>query len=315
MSRPKKISGKITNEVEKNGTHQSPIPGGDNNRVLKEEEELKLNVEMETIEGLLVDANKSNQKPQINLTNFYNENKNINGFPEAFKWLMDVALRGSEEVMLSLGEEYFSEENVKKNFEEASYSDKKGTTQGNNVSKCQLGSFYSTEVGIPKDCMGSLYWSEKEIEQDNISSNVYFGEYTNKKFEGGLIPFKVLEELILAAEQGSAISQYNLGLCYGYGNGLYQDLSKSVEWIKKSANLGFAQAQEALGNMYRHGYGVNRDYEIAFKWYIKAALLNRIEDIKAIAICCLFGYGTPQDVDKANILIKIYNGMKTLQKS
>ena len=44
----------------------------------------------------------------------------------------------------------------------------------------------------------------------------------------------------LAAEQGNAMAQYNLGCMYVNGNGVNQSLAKAREWLIKAA----AQGQE-----------------------------------------------------------------------
>ena len=55
----------------------------------------------------------------------------------------------------------------------------------------------------------------------------------------------------LAAEQGYASAQYNLGLMYNNGNGVPQDYAEAVKWYRLAAEQGDADAQYNLGNMYR----------------------------------------------------------------
>ena len=65
-----------------------------------------------------------------------------------------------------------------------------------------------------------------------------------------------LEDLIRAAEQGNAISQYNLALKYDFGRGVPQDYAEAVKWYRLSAEQGRAQAPYNLGLMHYHGRGV-----------------------------------------------------------
>lgn len=46
-----------------------------------------------------------------------------------------------------------------------------------------------------------------------------------------------------SANQGDAISQYNLGVMYALGEGVRQDDQKALEWYTKAANQGNADAQ------------------------------------------------------------------------
>ena len=74
-----------------------------------------------------------------------------------------------------------------------------------------------------------------------------------------------------AAEQGHAISQYNLGFCYEEKLGVEQDYAESFKWYKKSAEQGYDDAQWKLGYCYEHGQGVEKNYVDAAKWYKKVA--------------------------------------------
>lgn len=74
-----------------------------------------------------------------------------------------------------------------------------------------------------------------------------------------------------AAEQGSAIAQFNLGHAYDFGQGVPQDYTKSVRWYRKAAEQGNAAAQASIGYAYGFGHGVKQDYAEAARWYFKAA--------------------------------------------
>ena len=54
----------------------------------------------------------------------------------------------------------------------------------------------------------------------------------------------------VAAEQGHAEAQFNLGVMYDIGQGVKQDYFKAVEWYQKAAEQGLAYAQYNLGVMY-----------------------------------------------------------------
>ena len=57
----------------------------------------------------------------------------------------------------------------------------------------------------------------------------------------------------LAAEQGHAKAQYNLGLMYDNGEGVPQDYKEAVKWYRLAAEQGVASAQTNLGFMYYNG--------------------------------------------------------------
>jgi TPR repeat protein len=72
----------------------------------------------------------------------------------------------------------------------------------------------------------------------------------------------------LAADQGNAMAQYNLGATYANGQGVTQDYKEAVKWYRLSADQGTALAQSNLGVMYDKGQGVIQDYKEALKLWL-----------------------------------------------
>jgi TPR repeat protein len=75
----------------------------------------------------------------------------------------------------------------------------------------------------------------------------------------------------LAAEQGFAAAQYNLGLMYDNGQGVIQDYKAAFKWYTLAAEQGYASAQHGLGVMYNDGHGVIQNYKTAVKYCTLAA--------------------------------------------
>ena len=71
----------------------------------------------------------------------------------------------------------------------------------------------------------------------------------------------------LAAEQGTAQAQYNLGLLYDNGDGVPEDDTQAVRWYRLAAEQGNAGAQTNLGLLYDNGDGVPEDDVFAYMWY------------------------------------------------
>jgi hypothetical protein len=79
-------------------------------------------------------------------------------------------------------------------------------------------------------------------------------------------PAEVARWYRLAADQGHAAAQCNMGICYASGIGVAQDDAKSVRWYRLSADQGFAAAQCIMGQCYLNGTGVVRDPAEALRW-------------------------------------------------
>ena len=54
----------------------------------------------------------------------------------------------------------------------------------------------------------------------------------------------------LAADQGDASAQYNLGFMYADGRGVPQNYAEALKWYRLAADQGHASAQFNLGLMY-----------------------------------------------------------------
>ena len=71
----------------------------------------------------------------------------------------------------------------------------------------------------------------------------------------------------LAAEQGHATAQSNLGVMHAKGEGVLKDNAEAVRWYRLAAEQGVASAQFNLGVMYDNGEGVLKDDAEAVRWY------------------------------------------------
>src|SRR5947199_2117398 len=78
--------------------------------------------------------------------------------------------------------------------------------------------------------------------------------------------------LIEAAQAGNARAQKKLADLCRIGDGLTnQDYVEAVRWYRLAAEQGNAEAQNDLGVMYLDGLGLREDAAEAAKWYRKAA--------------------------------------------
>lgn len=87
----------------------------------------------------------------------------------------------------------------------------------------------------------------------------------------------------LAAEQGDAYAQLNLGMMYYRGEGVPQIYQEAVKWYRMAAEQGNANAQYFLGVMYDNGRGVPQDYVPAYMWVNIAAVNAPAGELKQMA--------------------------------
>ena len=107
------------------------------------------------------------------------------------------------------------------------------------------------------------------------------------------------DELLMFANKGDKVAQFNLGLMYQLGQKVTKDEAKAVKWYIKSAEQGVAEAQYNLGVMYSRGEGLAKDGTEAEKWWIAAANQGFSEAQFNLGILYYFGQGVAKDGPEA----------------
>ncbi len=103
----------------------------------------------------------------------------------------------------------------------------------------------------------------------------------------------------MAAEQGYAIAQNNLGECYYIGEGVDEDETEAIRWYRKAAEQGNAGAQCNLGWCYENGDGVVKDMTEAVSWYRKAAEQGDADAQRLLGVCYYTGAGVVENKPEA----------------
>ena len=135
-------------------------------------------------------------------------------------------------------------------------------------------------------------YSQQELEEINRKGDEY---YDAKQYE------KAIECFNIAAEQGNAEAQCNLGVVYF----TQEKFELAVHWFQKSANQNNARAQFYIGILYSRGLGVPKNLKEAFFWLNKAAELGSADAQYNLGIWYNVGFGgVEQDYDKAVRLYK-----------
>jgi localization factor PodJL len=90
--------------------------------------------------------------------------------------------------------------------------------------------------------------------------------------------------LRLAAANGDASAEFEVGVRLAEGKGTAQDLQEAVRWYQRSAARGFAQAQYRLATHLERGFGVARDVGRARIWYLRAAEKGTVKAMHNLAV-------------------------------
>ena len=145
------------------------------------------------------------------------------------------------------------------------------------------------------DFKEAVKWYRLAADQGNAEAQYNLGA---AYCEGKSVPQNFKEAVKwyrLAADQGNAEAQYNLGVVYYEGKGIPQDYKEAVKWYRLAADQGLAVAQFYLGAAYYEGKSVPQDHAESVKWYRLAADQGLAVAQFNLGVAYAAGKGIPQD--------------------
>jgi TPR repeat protein len=97
-------------------------------------------------------------------------------------------------------------------------------------------------------------------------------------------PDKALPYYRLAAAQGLAVAQCNLGYMHLIGQATARDPAQAAQWFGRCAQQGHFMGQFALGRMYLDGMGVPKDARRAEQWWLLSAAQGHLDSQRALRL-------------------------------
>ncbi|KAG9288744.1 hypothetical protein G9A89_004707 [Geosiphon pyriformis] len=110
---------------------------------------------------------------------------------------------------------------------------------------------------------------------------------------------KAFELYSKAAEAGHLNAQYNLALCYAYGEGMMRNSEKAFEFYSKATEVKHLNVQYNLALSYTNRSGMTKDSEKAIELYLKAAEVGHLNAQYNLAFSYANGSGMTKDSEKA----------------
>jgi TPR repeat protein len=108
----------------------------------------------------------------------------------------------------------------------------------------------------------------------------------------------------IAADQGYAPAENDLGFLYAEGRGVTRDDAEAVKWYRRAADRNFPPAQTSLGMMYAQGRGVAQSDFDALSLYSAAANEGYPQAKANLAEMYATGRGVPRDERTAEFLLR-----------
>jgi len=94
---------------------------------------------------------------------------------------------------------------------------------------------------------------------------------------------------------GDIQAQFELGVCYDFGFGIYENDAEAAIWYRLAAMMGHAEAQYFLATAYDEGRGVEHDPKQAYTWYQRAAEQNHAAAQFNLGVAYFNGDGVKPD--------------------
>jgi hypothetical protein len=134
----------------------------------------------------------------------------------------------------------------------------------------------STDEEKGKSILQDVFTQKDKMDLDSCPHAQYLVGECYEYGITGILPrdsAKAIEWYRLAAAQGHAGAQCELGYCYHNGESIPQDQVAGVKLYQQAAEQGYAKAQYYMGVASYYGQGVEtdtedpEDYEAAVRWY------------------------------------------------
>ncbi len=193
---------------------------------------------------------------------------------QAFKWYQRAADQGNVLAQFELATCFESGSGTKVNPLQAFQWYKKAAEHGNDKAQYRLGYCYEIGWGTELDTDKAIYWYTKAAEQGHDNAKTRIVKLKNKN-QSAVVRVQSVESYFekckREAEQGDVEAQYELGVCYYFGDGVAKNDYLAMKSYEKAAKRGNAKAQYALASFYAQGRVVTQSTYTALMWYKKAA--------------------------------------------
>ena len=196
-----------------------------------------------------------------------------------------------------------TEQNYQKAFEWFERSAK----QKNKFAQFSLANLYYYGSGIEKDLSQAFLWYQRSSSQGqpyaaySIAQMYRYGEYVTKDNDTAQRYYKQALSGFLKIESDDMANDdlfYKLGQMFKFGLGTDSDVTKAIEYFKRSAEMNNKNGLFEYGKALLIGEHIPQDKEKAVKLLEKAIKLENINAKRFLAIELISGEHLDQDIDK-----------------
>lgn len=266
--------------------------------------------------------------------------------------LLSAAEKGDVDAMYKIGICYYvgkagaptlikTEVPLERDYEKAFSYLSKAADKGSALAMVNLGNIYKSGVGAPKgkSLKTAIEWYERAADKGCADAYANLAKIYETETAGlimeKIVKFKAeeagttglytlwskaVEYNKLAAEKGSPIGAYNLGIAYNMGAlGLAVDYQEATKWFRRSMELGNKKAVNDLAVRYINGIGIPQNKRFGLELMKYAANDEEPMALHNIGVYYYNGLYLPQDKEKALLFflranVLGYNNAKALSE-
>jgi hypothetical protein len=166
-------------------------------------------------------------------------------------------------------------------------------------------SFRNPSAKMPIGNVGSIRSDVRPMTLRELRAKLGVNSDSKDPFDDSIEEASEIKGYRLAAKEGNAEAQFNLGLCYRRGEGVEQNDVEAFRWFQLAAEQGGALAQCNLGSSYYLGEGVEKSEDEAVRWFELAAEQGLAHAQHNLGFCYSTGVGVGIDLEKAASLFQL----------
>jgi len=160
----------------------------------------------------------------------------------------------------------------------------------------RLGIMYAEGVLVDKDLKKSFEYFQSASELGDKYGQYNLGKFYEKRFLNEINDDEIVDDAIgelrrktlsrvwitLAAEQGLANAQHDLGWAYHMDEAFGIDYKIALFWYQLAAAQGFLDSINNIGELFLNGQGVEKDLITAYKWFHIASVHNDADALESL---------------------------------
>ena len=184
--------------------------------------------------------------------------------------------------------------------------------QKNKFAQFSLANLYYYGSGVEKDLSQAFLWYQRASSQGqpyaaySIAQMYRYGEYVTKDNDTAQRYYKQALSGFLKIENDDMANDdlfYKLGQMFKLGLGTDSDVTKAIEYFKRSAEMNNKNGFFEYGKALLTGEHIPQDTDSAVKLLEKAVKLKNINSKRFLALECISGEHLEQDIEKGIALL------------